>query len=233
MARSLYILLIYVAILGIGAGAPFLLTLGYVWVDIFRPQDVAWSLLQDKPVAAIMGAAAIGSYLFFDRQSPPRLTAMTVIIVVFALWVTATTYSAIANPLVAWWKWDWAFKTIVFTALLGSVLWTVRPARVERAPLVVMLGLVTAGLPLALAATTGSLPVRVGLFALSGVADGPLFGAFGPMGMDGSVTPRAEMASRLTVRHFDGGHMFYVWEASRLELTAAIAQFVADALAPQ
>jgi hypothetical protein len=35
------------------------------------------------------------------------------------------------------------------------------------------------------------------------------------------------------VRHFDGGHMFYVWEASRLELTAAIAQFVADALAPQ
>jgi beta-galactosidase len=27
--------------------------------------------------------------------------------------------------------------------------------------------------------------------------DGPLFGAFGPMGMDGSVTPRAEMAGRL------------------------------------
>src|SRR5258705_7560749 len=27
--------------------------------------------------------------------------------------------------------------------------------------------------------------------------DGPLFGAFGPMGMDGSVTPRAEMASKL------------------------------------
>ncbi|HEV3339695.1 MAG TPA: beta-galactosidase trimerization domain-containing protein, partial [Pirellulales bacterium] len=29
--------------------------------------------------------------------------------------------------------------------------------------------------------------------------DGPLFGAFGPMGMDGSVTPRAEMASKLAV----------------------------------
>ena len=27
--------------------------------------------------------------------------------------------------------------------------------------------------------------------------DGPLFGAFGPMGMDGSVTPRAEMAGSL------------------------------------
>jgi beta-galactosidase len=28
--------------------------------------------------------------------------------------------------------------------------------------------------------------------------DGPLFGAFGPMGMDGSVTPQAEMATRLS-----------------------------------
>ena len=27
--------------------------------------------------------------------------------------------------------------------------------------------------------------------------DGPLFGAFGPMGMDGSVTPQAEMAGKL------------------------------------
>ena len=39
------------------------------------------------------------------------------------------------------------------------------------------------------------------------------------------------MAARLTVRHFDGGHMFYAWENSRREFTAAISAFVADALA--
>ncbi|MGN6169128.1 MAG: hypothetical protein ACTHQQ_13305 [Solirubrobacteraceae bacterium] len=39
----------------------------------------------------------------------------------------------------------------------------------------------------------------------------------------------AEMASRLTVRHFDGGHMFYVWEDSRREFAAAVAAFVATA----
>jgi carboxypeptidase C (cathepsin A) len=38
-----------------------------------------------------------------------------------------------------------------------------------------------------------------------------------------------EMARRLTVRHFDGGHMFYAWEDSRREFTEAIAAFVADA----
>jgi carboxypeptidase C (cathepsin A) len=42
-----------------------------------------------------------------------------------------------------------------------------------------------------------------------------------------------ETASRLTVRHFDGGHMFYAWEASRREFTAAIAAFVADAVTTQ
>ena len=41
-----------------------------------------------------------------------------------------------------------------------------------------------------------------------------------------------DMASRLTVRHFGGGHMFYAWEDSRRAFTAAIAAFVADAIAP-
>ena len=38
-----------------------------------------------------------------------------------------------------------------------------------------------------------------------------------------------EMAGRLTVRHFGGGHMFYAWEESRRDFTAAISAFVADA----
>jgi carboxypeptidase C (cathepsin A) len=38
-----------------------------------------------------------------------------------------------------------------------------------------------------------------------------------------------EMANRLTVRHFGGGHMFYAWEASRRDFAAAIAAFFADA----
>jgi carboxypeptidase C (cathepsin A) len=40
-----------------------------------------------------------------------------------------------------------------------------------------------------------------------------------------------EMASRLTVRHFAGGHMFYAWEESRRAFTAAVTAFIADAIA--
>jgi len=40
-----------------------------------------------------------------------------------------------------------------------------------------------------------------------------------------------QMADRLTVRHFGGGHMFYAWESSRRGFAAAIAEFVAHAVA--
>jgi carboxypeptidase C (cathepsin A) len=40
-----------------------------------------------------------------------------------------------------------------------------------------------------------------------------------------------DTAGRLTVRHFEGGHMFYAWEESRHAFTAAIKEFVAGALA--
>jgi carboxypeptidase C (cathepsin A) len=40
-----------------------------------------------------------------------------------------------------------------------------------------------------------------------------------------------QMAGRLTVQHYGGGHMFYAWESSRHAFTDAIAAFVADATA--
>ena len=39
----------------------------------------------------------------------------------------------------------------------------------------------------------------------------------------------ADMADRLTVRRYGGGHMFYTWEQSRREFSKAMAEFVADA----
>jgi carboxypeptidase C (cathepsin A) len=39
-----------------------------------------------------------------------------------------------------------------------------------------------------------------------------------------------DMAGRLTVRHFGGGHMFYAWQESRREFTRAIAAFIVDAV---
>ncbi len=72
----------------------------------------------------------------------------------------------------------WLVTALAGGALLGSLAWTVRPAPAERALPVLVGSLVLAGVPLAAAAVPGlSLTVVAVLFALAGVAQGPLVGA--------------------------------------------------------
>lgn len=120
--RSIYLLLVYLALLGIGATAPFVLTLGYVWLDIFQPQTVAFSLLNGgAPIAMIMGAAAVAGYVVLDRRSPPRLSAVIWLTLMLAVWVTVTCFWA-EVPEHVWTKWDWAFKTVLFSAFVPFVI---------------------------------------------------------------------------------------------------------------
>ncbi len=121
MIRSLFMTLIYLSFLGLGIAAPFILTLGYVWVDTFRPQDVAWYILNQIPVALIMGIAALAGYFLMDRRSPPRFTLTTLLTLLIGCWVTATMYWA-EVPLAGWSKWDWAFKTVMFSAFIPLVI---------------------------------------------------------------------------------------------------------------
>lgn len=121
MLRSLLLLGVYFAFLGGGIIAPFILTLGYVWVDTFRPQEVAYLFLNQFPVAMVMGAAAIGAYLVMDRKYPPRFSVLAALQLGMAVWITLTTSWA-EVPDAAWLKWDWASKTILFSAFVPLVI---------------------------------------------------------------------------------------------------------------
>jgi putative inorganic carbon (HCO3(-)) transporter len=93
----------------------------YVWVDTFRPQDVALIILNELPVAMIMGGGAILSYFALDRRSPPPLTLQSSLQIMFAIWMTASFMWA-ELPERAYEKWDWAFKSIAFAAFLPLVI---------------------------------------------------------------------------------------------------------------
>jgi probable O-glycosylation ligase (exosortase A-associated) len=121
LIRSLFLLLIYLSFLGLGVAAPFVFTLGYAWVDTFRPQAIAFIILNQIPVALIMGLAALFSYVAMDRRSPPRLTAGTLLTILMACWVSTTIIWA-EVPQAAWQKWDWAFKTVMFSAFVPLVI---------------------------------------------------------------------------------------------------------------
>jgi putative inorganic carbon (hco3(-)) transporter len=116
--RSLYIALIYFSFLALGTAAPFIFGLGYVWVDTFTPQDIAYIILPDIPVSLIMAAATIGGYIVLDRKSPPSVNPVMILTLLLAVWVTLSTALWAVVPASAWSKWDYAFKTIVFSAFI-------------------------------------------------------------------------------------------------------------------
>lgn len=121
MLRSLYIALIYFSFLALGAAAPFVFGLGYVWVDTFTPQDIAYLILPDIPVSMIMAVATIGGYLLLDRKSPPSVNLIMVLTLLLAVWITISTTFWAVVPGSAWNKWDFAFKTIVFSAFIPFI----------------------------------------------------------------------------------------------------------------
>lgn len=121
MLRSLWLLLVYTSFLGLGTQAPFVLVLGYVWVDTFRPQDVSYVILNQVPVAMVMGVCAVTAYVMADRRSPPRPNFITFAHLMLAFWVTMTMIWAV-SPGLAWAKWDWAFKTLLFAAFIPYVI---------------------------------------------------------------------------------------------------------------
>jgi probable O-glycosylation ligase (exosortase A-associated) len=110
--------MIYGVFLFGGIVAPFVIGLGYVWVDTFSPQHVAYSILNQIPVSAIMAAAAVGAYLLMDRKAPPRPGVIMVLILAMAAWVTYTSETVAVAPEFGWAKWDWAIKTIGFAAFM-------------------------------------------------------------------------------------------------------------------
>lgn len=121
MLRSTFLTLVYLSFLVLGMAAPFVFTLGYAWVDTFRPQAIAYIILNQIPVALIMGGLALVGYFAMDRRSPPHPTVATALTVMMGCWVTATMIWA-ERPDLGWLKWDWAFKTVMFSAFVPLVI---------------------------------------------------------------------------------------------------------------
>jgi probable O-glycosylation ligase (exosortase A-associated) len=118
--QAMFILGCWISLIALGCAAPFVMALAFIWVDLFRPQDVAPTLGQFIPFSMTTAVLTVGAYVLLDRRDPPRLGLLTALLVIWAGWITLTTTWALF-PGSAWEKWDWAFKTILFSALLPFV----------------------------------------------------------------------------------------------------------------
>ena len=159
--------MIWGSLVALGCAAPFVVSLAYIWVDIFQPQSVAPTIAAMMPISMVTALAAIMAYLLADRGPPPRLGLLTMLLVAWAAWMTLTTTWAIF-PDYAWKKWDWAFKTAAFTTLLPFVF-TSR-IRIEAALLVFVCAIMSNVLPFAVktAITGGGYGQQLGLVPVNG-----------------------------------------------------------------
>jgi probable O-glycosylation ligase (exosortase A-associated) len=121
MLRTIFFIAAYLAIFGLATGAPFVLTLGYEWVDLLRPSGMLYGFAQDIPYALLFGLGALGGYVLFDRRDPPHIGVVTILTGLLAIWVSLTTTWAVV-PNDAWVKWDATVKTLAFAIFIPFVI---------------------------------------------------------------------------------------------------------------
>ncbi|RJP64837.1 MAG: putative O-glycosylation ligase, exosortase A system-associated [Comamonadaceae bacterium] len=119
--RGILLMSVFLAILAMGFQAPFILVLGYVWVDIFTPQHIAYSIIRSVPVSLILGLCVFLSLFRMPKDEDIRLRAATVITAMFGVWMTMTLMWA-EVPDAAMRKWDWAVKAVLFSCLIPYFL---------------------------------------------------------------------------------------------------------------
>ena len=123
MIRSLYVLGFFLAFCGAGFLAPFVASLAYVWVDEAYPQKIAYLFMNSIHPAEL---TAILAFLMFFMKGlrGTRITLSSVLLMIFAVWCTLSTFFWAVAPEPALLKWDWAVKGLVMAAFLPLVFRT-------------------------------------------------------------------------------------------------------------
>lgn len=118
--QSLYLLTVFCTLIFAGFSAAFAAALGFVWVDIVKPQQLAYSIITGWPLSMVAALAMLAQYAIKDRKFPPRFGILLTLIAMFTVWVTITTAMS-TIPIAPWTKWDWASKVLLFALLIPYI----------------------------------------------------------------------------------------------------------------
>ena len=121
--RDLAFVAFLVALVGMGLRRPFLLVLGYVYVDIVAPQRLTYLLLNTVPISLIMVLLAVGGWVLFDDKRDTRIAPRQLLMVALLVYCGITTQNA-DFPIYAAAKWDWVWKALAFAIFLPLTLRT-------------------------------------------------------------------------------------------------------------
>lgn len=119
--RSVFLTVVLSYLLLLGLSYPVAAALVYVWIDIVKPQSLAYSIINGMPLAMIAGVLALISHVISPDRKKIFGGPVIMLLLVFLAWITITT--ANANPgLNSWQKWDWVSKIVIFSVFLTFVI---------------------------------------------------------------------------------------------------------------
>jgi probable O-glycosylation ligase (exosortase A-associated) len=118
--QSLFLTAVFSSLMFFGFTAAFAAALGFVWVDIVKPQQLAYSIINDLPLSLVAALTTLFLFAAKDKKFAPRFGAILFMIAIFLVWVTFTA-SLSDFPTRAWAKWDWASKVLIFAVLIPYI----------------------------------------------------------------------------------------------------------------
>ena len=121
--RDLAFIAFLLALIGMGLRRPFLLVLGYVYVDIVSPQRLTYLLLNTVPISLVMVLLAVGGWALFDDKRDIRIAPRQLLMLALLIYCGISTQNA-DFPLYAAAKWGWVWKALAFAIFLPLTLRT-------------------------------------------------------------------------------------------------------------
>ncbi|MBN8503863.1 MAG: putative O-glycosylation ligase, exosortase A system-associated [Burkholderiales bacterium] len=114
-------LLLFILIAGgvlYGLRAPWVAIIGWTWISMMNPHGLSYRL-NDAPVAQAFAISALLGMLFSREPKPFPLTREIVLLIVFMIWMTITTLTAIHfDPSFEMWKRVMKIDVMVLATLL-------------------------------------------------------------------------------------------------------------------
>lgn len=141
--RDIFIFFCMFGLAGAALFRPWLMTFTYLYVDLIQPQRLSYYLFQGVPLSLIVAIAAVLLFLG-ERKKNLRFNFVQALMALFVAWFTFTSSRAIIQDHQVWFKWDAAWKSVIFGGLfLPLVLATRRRIEAALCLTVLCVGLVT------------------------------------------------------------------------------------------
>ena len=103
---------------------PAIGALVFMWISLMNPHRLAYGPAYDFPFAMVVAVITIGAILFSREPRSYPATPVTVLLVIFMVWVTITTLFAISPPWLVNYEWSRVIKTLLMVAVTIMVVQT-------------------------------------------------------------------------------------------------------------